>query len=68
LGTGPFFGLETLFADKTLAENMDLSPLEAHLEVQRGQSHFRGEYACTTDNAQCAAKIGTVPCADSSTK
>ena len=27
LGTGPFFGREALIAGKTLAENMDLSPL-----------------------------------------
>ena len=26
LGTGPFFGRKTHFADKRLAENMDLSP------------------------------------------
>ena len=39
MGTGPFFGGKSCLAQKTQAENMDLSLFAA----QGGQSHFRGE-------------------------
>ena len=39
MGTGPFFGGKSRLAQKTSAENRDLSPSAA----QGGQSHFRGE-------------------------
>ena len=42
LGTGPFFGQRTHLAERTSAENMDLSPLVTPVVTPRGQSHFRG--------------------------
>ena len=61
LGTGPFFGCKALFARKMWAEKWTC-PLWHPLAMRGGQSHFRGEIASSRDKAQCAAKIGTVPC------